>query len=133
MRPFLSVVPFAGAGGVVTLEAAAPPPCAEGHAPSVTVRVSAAVGPVLSPVVCAASLLALVSAVMQHWGETEVESVVVALHSPEMEGCFAVAELCFSCAARHCCSSELRFSADFSGVSVAEKLFSAVALSFFSK
>ena len=63
---------------------------------------------------------------MQHWGETEAESALAGLHSPEVEGCFAVAAMCFSCAVRHCCSSGLRFSADFSGVS-------AVAFSFFSK
>ena len=63
---------------------------------------------------------------MQHWGETEAESAVAGLHSPEVEGCFAVAELCFSCAARHCCSSGLRFSTDFSGVS-------AVAFPFFAE
>ena len=61
MRPFLPVAPFAGAGEVVALEVAAPPSCAEGHAPSVAVRVSSAVGQGLSPVVCAASSPALVS------------------------------------------------------------------------
>ena len=102
----------------------------------------------------AAWLPEFVFAVMQHWGETEAESAVPALHSPEMEGCFAVAELCFSCAAWHCCSSGLRFSAGFSGVSavvfsfftecspsspflalvsVAEEAFSMAAFSFFAE
>ena len=89
--------------------------------------------PSLPFLACAASLPALVSAVMQHWGETEAESAVAGLHLPEVEGCFAVAAMCFSCVARHCCSSGVCFSADFSGVSVAEELFSVVALSFCSK
>ena len=63
VRAFLPVAPFADAGGAVALEVAAPPSCVEGHAPSVAVRVSSGVRAGLSPVVYAASLLALVSAV----------------------------------------------------------------------